>query len=64
MTDDRDNRDDSQQHDVPVVAPRQIPEVGHTLQSVADLLRTPTEGQDLRKSFFLPLEFYDGEDGE
>jgi len=28
----------------------------HTLRSVNDLLSTPTEGEDLRKSFFLPLE--------
>ena len=33
----------------------------HTLRSVGDLLATPTEGQDLRKSFFLPLELLNGE---
>ncbi len=31
----------------------------HMLQNVGELLRTPTEGQDMRKSFFLPLELYD-----
>lgn len=35
-------------------APLGQSEQAHTLETVDDLLRTPTEGQDLRKSFFIP----------
>ena len=63
MTDDRDNRNETQGSDQASFSSPPTPESpAHTLESVKDLLRTPTEGQDLRKSFFLPLELYDGDD--
>lgn len=43
------------------LVPQEPADAEHTVHNVADLLKTPTEGQDLRKSFFLPLELYDPE---
>lgn len=55
--DERDQEEKSQPG--PLIPPSAGP-AAHALQNVDELLRTPPEGEDLRKSFFLPLELYDG----
>jgi hypothetical protein len=58
---DKDDQDSAQGTHTSSTSTAQ-PQTTHALNNVEDLLRTPTEGQDLRKSFFLPMEPYDGED--